>query len=189
MELTHRETDEQVDISSKNDEWEISGDEPAASRIAVLLGHRCDAVWVTPPTPPPMDGWDHEQAMARASCVARTFENELLAPFAIGHLFWGSWKWIGWFATDFTWVGRWIMDALIRNDSRAVILCIDWLREGTRGESQSAALRYALEKLTGLAFASDQEWVYWYDVSGGAASFPEPDMHAWFADLKTIHGE
>jgi hypothetical protein len=30
---------------------------------------------------------------------------------------WGSWKWIGWFGTESTWVGRCIMDSVIRKDT------------------------------------------------------------------------
>jgi hypothetical protein len=86
-------------------------------------------------------GWDHERALARAARVQMEFEKPELQPFNIGHLFWGSWKWVGWFATDFTWVGRWIMHSVVTNDPRAVNLCIDWLRSGTVAEQQSQALR------------------------------------------------
>lgn len=189
MELTHRDTNERVEISSEGETWTISGDGPAAARITVFLRHRCDATWLSPQESPRLDGWDNSVASARASLVAQTFENELLAPFAVGHMFWGSWKWIDWFGTEFTWVGRWIMDAVIRNDPRAVNLCVYWLRDGTCGESQSAALRYALTQLTGLSFKTDKEWVDWYDARGGSSQFPEPDFNAWYSDLKAIYGE
>ena len=81
------------------------------------------------------------------------------------------------------------MDSVIRNDSRAVGLCIDWLRQGTFAESQSVALRYALNRLTGVSYQTDSEWVNWYDLSGGKQQFPEPDIDAWYEDLKAIHGE
>ena len=189
MKLVHRDTGEHVDVTSEKDAWTVSGDEPAASRIAFFLQGRCNAVWLPPTNPPTMADWNHQQAAARASLVARTFENDLLAPFAVGHMFWGSWKWIDWYGTEATWVGRWIMDAVIRNDPRAVNLCVYWLREGTCSESQSAALRYALSRLTGLAHATDRKWVHWYEKAGGSARFPEPDINAWYADLKVIHGE
>ena len=189
MELTHRDTDEHIDVSSEDGVWTVSGDDPASSRIALFLHDRCDGAWLSPEESPPMGDWNHQQAIVRTSLVTRTFENELLAPFAVGHMFWGSWKWIDWFGTEFTWVGRWIMDAVIRNDPRAVNLSVYWLRDGTCGESQSAALRYALNRLTGLAFATDQEWVLWYDNEGGNTDFPEPDINLWYADLKAIHGE
>lgn len=189
MELTHRDTDEHVEISSEGSIWTIFGDGPAAARIAVFLCHRCDATWLSPQISPTLEAWNHSGASARASLVARTFENKLLAPFAVGHMFWGSWKWIDWFGTEFTWVGRWIMDAVIRNDPRAVNLCVYWLREGTCGESQSAALRYALTQLTGRPYQTDKDWVDWYDTAGGSSQFPEPNINEWYADLKKIYGE
>lgn len=84
------------------------------------------------------------------------FEEEILKPFD-SHLFWGSWKWIGWFGTEFTWIGRWIMHSVVRRDTRAVKLCIDWLKDGTYSAEQSSALRYGLSKLTGIAFENDAE--------------------------------
>jgi hypothetical protein len=112
------------------------------------------------------------------------FEKPELQPFNVGHLFWGSWKWVGWFATDFTWVGRWIMHSVVTNDPRAVNLCIEWLRSGTVAEQQSQALRYALNRLTGRSFATDKEWVEWYDKGGGFREYPEPDFNQWYAELK-----
>ena len=91
-------------------------------------------------------------------------------------------------ATDFTWVGRWIMDAVLRNDPRAVEPCVAWLRDGTTSDSQSAALTYALQRLTGLTYGSDAEWVAWYE-QGGRKQYPEPSIDAWYDDLKVIHGE
>lgn len=128
--------------------------------------------------------WDHEKAAARAARVREEFERPELRPFDVGHLFWGSWKWVGWFATEFTWVGRWIMHSVVANDARAVYLCVEWLRNGTVAEEQSQALRYALSRLTGRSFATDKAWVDWYDRDGGAQQYPEPDFDQWHADLK-----
>jgi hypothetical protein len=186
IELTHRDSDEHIVISSDETKWTVSGDDPAAKRIAQFLKDRCGADSITPN--PTLDDWDVVAANARAGRVAAEFENELLAPFAVGHLFWGSWKWIGWFGTDFTWVGRWIMDSVVRKDSRAVGLCIDWLREGTFAPEQSMALRYALSHFTGLEYGTDIEWVSWYDSTGKEA-YPDPDMSAWYEDMKAIHDE
>lgn len=111
------------------------------------------------------------------------FEQPELRPFDVGHLFWGSWKWVGWFATEFTWVGRWIMHSVVTNDTRAVNLCIRWLRDGTFSEQQSQTLRHALSRLTGHSFATDKEWVEWYEKGGGAL-YPEPNFDQWYADLK-----
>ena len=188
MDLTHRGTNEHLDISSDGTEWTVSGPDPAAARVAYFIQHRSTAEPIGPAPEANLDDWNHQEAMGRASRVATEFENELLVPFAEGHMFWGSWKWIGWFGTDFTWVGRWIMDSVIRDDPRAVNLCIYWLREGTVGESQSSALRYALGRLTSLSYSTDNEWVQWYD-SGGDEQFPEADIDEWYEDLKAIHGE
>lgn len=189
IELTNRETKERLEISSDETVWTISGADPAASRIAHFLQRRCDGEWIAGLPQPDVGVWDHEQAANRAKLVATTFRNDLLVPFAVRHMFWGSWKWIGWFATDFTWVGRWIMDSLVRNDMRAVNLCIEWLRGGTFAETQSVALRYALVRFTGMSFGTDEEWVQWYDNAGGKTLYPAPDFDAWFEDLKVIHGE
>ena len=180
MELTHRDTNEHIEISSNQSRWEVAGDDPAARRVAEFLRERCAAEARTPI--PELDDWDSERAIARADRVATEFENELLAPFAQGHMFWGSWKWIGWFGTEFTWVGRWIMDSIVRSDPRAVALCIDWLRAGTFAPAQSSALRYALSHLTGLEFDTDIEWVSWHDSTSQDA-YPEPDIDAWHEEL------
>jgi hypothetical protein len=79
--------------------------------------------------------------------------------------------------------GRWIMHSVVVNDPRAVNLCIDWLRGGPAGEPQSVALRYALTRLTGLTYATDKEWVAWYD-GGGSQQYPEPDFDQWYAELQ-----
>ncbi len=112
------------------------------------------------------------------------FERPELRPVDVGHWFWGSWKWIGWFATEFTWVGRWIMHSVVTDDTRAVNLCAGWLQHGTVGEQQSQALRYALGRLTGRSFATDREWVDWYFAGGGIREYSEPDFKQWHADLK-----
>jgi hypothetical protein len=188
MELTNRETREHVEVSSQDEQWAVSGADPAASRIADLMQSRCEGEWLGDAPQLALGNWDRHQAAARAALVAANFQNELLAPFAVGHMFWGSWKWIGWFATEFTWVGRWIMDSVVRNDPRAANLCIEWLREGAFHETQSAALRYSLGRLTGLHFETDQDWVQWYDNAGGKSEYPVPDFDAWYEELKTIHG-
>jgi hypothetical protein len=127
--------------------------------------------------------WDHARAMNRTKLVAQEFQREELKPFD-SHLFWGSWKWIGWFATDFTWVGRWIMHSVVRKDARAVNLCIEWLRDGTVNDQQSSALRYTLNRLTGESFKQDHRWLEWYDKAGGCEQYPEPDFNEWYAELQ-----
>ena len=132
--------------------------------------------------------WDHERAAARAARVAAVFERSELTPFGRDHLFWGSWKWIGWFGTEFTWVGRWIMEALLAGDARGVHLCAYWLREGAL-EGQDIALRGALERFTGLSFPNDEAWVSWYHDGPGEAQYPEPDFEQWKRDLEARYPE
>ena len=186
IEMTNRETDEHLEISSNDTEFTVSGPDPAAARITHFLIHRCSAKSDSNDPTSNIGDWNHDKANDRTQRVAAEFENELLIPFADGKWFWGSWKWIGWFGTDFTWVGRWIMDSVVRNDDRAVNFCVDWLRDGPVGEPQSAALRYALTHLTSANFSTDKEWIEWYDGSG-KAKFPEPNVNEWYEELKTIH--
>jgi hypothetical protein len=188
MTVENRNTEETIDLSSDGATWTVSGPDPAAARMACFLVARCAGHALDGAPEKNVGDWDHAAALARADRVRREFENPLLAPFGVDHGFWGSWKWIGWFGTDFTWGGRWIMDAVVRGDARAVSLCIDWLRGGTVMKSQSAALRHALRHLTGLAHDTDAAWIRWYDDEGGRDAFPQPDMDAWYRDLKAIHG-
>jgi hypothetical protein len=187
MHLTHRETKERLAVTSEGDVWTVSGPDPAAARLVTFLIARCGGQVIAGEPEAHVGEWDHVTAMARAAAVARAFEDPLLVPFAVDHVFWGSWKWIGWFGTEFTWIGRWIMDAVVRNDPRAVEPCVDWLRDGTFSPSQSAALRHALGRLTGLGDATDAEWIAWYDQDG-LERYPAPNIDAWYADLQKIHG-
>jgi hypothetical protein len=189
LELKNRETGESLDITGEANIWEVTGDAAFAARIAHFLVSRCHGEWISPFPSEQWQGWDHETAAAHAAQVQSEFEQPALRPFDVEHWFWGSWKWIGWFATEFTWWGRWIMHSVVRNDRRAVFMCIDWLRGGPAGEQQSQALRYALNRFTGRSFATDREWVEWYDKGGGVQEFPEPDFDAWLAELKTEFGE
>ena len=71
------------------------------------------------------------------------------------------------------------MHSVLHDDTRAVYLCVDWLRDGTYNEEQSAALRDGLQSLTTLEFSTDAEWVNWYFEGGGQQDYPEPDFRAW----------
>jgi hypothetical protein len=184
LELTNRNTRERLTITCQADVWTVEGNELAAARAALFLTSRCGGEWPSPRPAEPLRDWPHEKASARASRVQAEFERPELRPFDVGHYFWGSWKWIGWFSTDFTWVGRWIMHSVVTGDRRAVCLCAEWLRAGTVGEPQSQALRYALSRLTERFFATDREWAEWYFQGNGSEEFPEPDFQQWHADLK-----
>lgn len=183
LELTHRDTDECLDIRLADGAWEVEGPDPAAARAAHFLIARCGAVPVEGNPLEHLGDWDHVAAMPRADAVRQTFERPELRPFDCGHSFWGGWKRIGWFATEFTWVGRWIMHSVLTNDPRAVNLCVEWLRHGTWDKRRSEALRYALARLTGKSFRTDRDWIRWYD-RGGRAEYPVPDFDRWLADLQ-----
>lgn len=188
MDLKNRETKEHVSFSIADSNWHVEGSEPAAARAAQFLSARSGARIKTDQPTAPDQNWNDIPASARAQAVAIEFERPELDGFD-SHLFWGSWKWIGWFATEFTWVGRWIMHSVVRGDARAVNLCIEWLRSGTFSPDQSAALCSALRLLTGERYESDREWIVWYDgdnsVPGHRQQYPEPDLDAWLLDLKS----
>jgi len=137
-----------------------------------------------------INNWNHEKALNRANLVASEFSSSKLKIFD-SNVFWGSWKWIGGFATDFTIVGRLIMCSLLTNDIRGVKLCIDWLRDGTWNEKLSIALMDALSKLTGQSFKKDKKWVKWYYGSffknGEISDFPEPDVDKWIEEINTTY--
>jgi hypothetical protein len=171
-------------VTSQADSWELTGEDPLTARAAHFLASRCHAEWLGPAPVEQLQGWDHDLAAARATRVREEFERPELRPFDVGHWFWGSWKWVGGFATEFSWIGRWIMHSVVTRDTRAVNLCADVLQQGTVGEQQSQALRYSLSRLTGRSFATDREWVDWYFAGGGIQQYPEPDFKQWHADLK-----
>lgn len=186
MDLQNRVTRRRISIETPADgPWTAEGDEPEAARAARFLATRSGAL-ATGRRPPPDVEWNHEAAAARAAEVAREFEQPELELFD-SQFWWGSWKWIGWFATDSTWVGRWIMHSVPRRDARAVNLCIEWLRDRHFPE-HGVALRAALAILTGERHDSDEDWLRWYDGAPGApgarARYPEPDLSAWLADLR-----
>lgn len=192
FELTHRETGETISISSNDTTWEITGDDPLVARAALFLCSRCSARHNERDPEDNVGTWDHPAALMRAERVAAEFASPELKPFD-SHSFWGCWKWIGWFASEFSLVGRLIMVSVLKRDTRGVPLCINWLKQGTFSEDQSSALRYALSRLTGISFDKDDEWVRWYE--GGSTSFgskleyPEPDIDQWIADLKREYGD
>ena len=190
--LQHRRTREVIELKQVEGAWLAEGNDATAARLALFLAERCGAKLDAAPAEPG-GGWDHATALLRASQVASEFEQPVLAPFD-NHLFWGSWKWIGWFATEFTWVGRWIMHSVIRHDPRAIPLCINWLKGPPRFAEQEVALCYAVQRLSREPARSGGEWVRWYDggwfSKGAKTKYPEPNLEAWLAELKAeIGGE
>lgn len=187
LDLTHRKTDETLAVIRNEDVWDVYGDAPLPARASKFLIARSQAVAQRPPTSEELGGWDHHAAMARAARVAGEFADPRLAIFD-SHHFWGSWKWIGHFATDCTWTGRMIMHAVRAGDPRGVPLCIDWLRHGTYHPDQSKALRQALVALTGRSFSTDAAWIKWYDGGwlrkGANRQYPTPNLDEWVAELR-----
>lgn len=51
----------------------------------------------------------NEIALKRVDVVNYCFEHPNVQKFAVGHSFWGSWKWVGVLASEFTSNGRWLM--------------------------------------------------------------------------------
>jgi hypothetical protein len=181
LEVTNRVTREQVSITGKSSLFTVESEHPElAARTALLLIERSSAAGYNPATDAGI--WSHADALARTVRIRAEFPRPELKPFDT-KLFWGSWKWVGWYATDFAWVGRWIMNSLLTRDTRAVFLCIGWLNEGTFHADQSAALRTALSTLTGRTWPTDKQWIEWYEQTG-QIKYPEPDMQAWLEDLK-----
>lgn len=188
LELTHRDTRQRVVVLGAGNEFSAeSQDAELAARTASYLLERSSGTALGADPRQQAGSWSYAEAYARTARVRAEFPRPELKPFD-SHLFWGSWKWVGWFATDFTWVGRWIMNSVLTRDPRAVCLCIDWLKAPPVHPDQSAALRYALQTLTGKSYATDREWIQWYEGGlfriPGHKLYPEPDFEAWLAELK-----
>ncbi len=179
LSLRNRETGEVVEIARKDSQFTIESEVPhLAVPAALLLVERSAAQGELPDT----GVWSLADALARTQRVQAEFPRAELKAFD-SHYFWGSWKWVGWYATDLARAGRWIMNALLARDTRAVYLCVEWMKSGPAFPEQSVALRYALALLTHLEFKTDAQWIGWYEKTGRAL-FPEPDFDVWLADLK-----
>src|SRR5216683_5441953 len=94
LDLTNRETKESLKVAGQADDWTIKGEAPLAARACLFIATRCRAEWMGDFPDQELQGWDHEQALTRAARVRTEFERPELRPFDVGHLFWGSWKWI-----------------------------------------------------------------------------------------------
>jgi hypothetical protein len=183
LEIMHRGTRERLVITGSGQEFSIKAkDRSLAARAAMFFAERSGATIIGEHPQARIGIWSYTNAYAATARIRAEFPRPELIPFD-SHLFWGSWKWVGLFATDLTWMGRWIMNSLLTRDTRAVELCIYWLKAGTTHPDQSAALRHALQLLTRQQFATDQEWITWYDDKG-YHEYPKPDFEAWFDELK-----
>lgn len=179
--VTNRTTREEVSVTGEPAKFAIESKRPElAARTALLLVERSAAAGYEPGRD--ASAWNHAAALARTRRIRAEFPRPELKPFD-SMLFWGSWKWVGWYATDLALPGRWIMNSVLTHDTRAVFLCAEWLRAGTVHPDQSAALRAALSTLTGQTFATDRQWIEWYDHTGQRL-YPEPNVQDWLEDLK-----
>lgn len=188
FELTNRESRQRTFISSTNNEFKIESDEQEiAARTTLYLLNRCSGTIIGDDPREKAGDWSYPDAQKRTARVRAEFPRPELKPFD-SQLFWGSWKWVGWYASEFTWVGRWIMNSLLTKDTRAVCLCIHWLKQPPVHPDQSAALRYALKSLTGKEYGTDKEWIEWYEGGlfqiAGKQDYPEPDFDQWLVELK-----
>jgi hypothetical protein len=184
LQLTHRETGAEVTVDPDDGLFRVRSDDgPLAAQTAAFLLARAGGEAVGADPRAAVGDWSVDDALLASARVRAEFPRPELVPFD-DDVFWGSWKWVGPTGTTYTWVGRWIMNAVLHRDPRAVLLCIDWLADGTYNETQSAGLRAALAHLTGEAFSTDAAWVSWYREGGGSVRFPEPDYDAWYLEMK-----
>ncbi len=183
LDVTNRITHERVHIEGASSSFVVrSNADELAARSALFLIDRSEAIPERDDLQHISGAWSRSEALKRTHRIQAEFPRSELKPFD-SHLFWGSWKWVGWYATDFTWVGRWIMNSVLTRDARAVFLCVEWLRNGTVHQDQSTALRHALATLTGKSFYTDAQWLEWYNTIG-KQTYPEPDTQVWLEDLK-----
>ncbi|MGE3315058.1 MAG: hypothetical protein AB7O26_08055 [Planctomycetaceae bacterium] len=184
-EIKNRATGERVSITRGNGGWEIAGDEVITARVMCLLSDRCHAD-VDPDANQVAGDWNHNAAMTRTRSLIAEFEQPSLKPFD-SHLWWGSWKWVGGFATEFTFVGRCIMHSVVRKDPRGIPFCIDWLKSPPAFPEQATTLCYALERLSGESSRSVRAWIRWYDggffSEGANVRYPAPDINTWVNDM------
>jgi hypothetical protein len=171
-----------------NNKFEIESDEQQlAAQTAAYLLEGCNGKIIGNAPKADVGNWSYPEAQERTARVRAEFPRPELQPFD-STLFWGSWKWVGWYASEFTWVGRWIMNSLLTKDTRAVFLCIQWLKQPPVHRDQSAALRYALKLLTGNEYRTDKDWIRWYEgglfQTAGKQVYPEPNFDQWLIELK-----
>ena len=186
MYLMNRLTREKLVVGAEAGKWRILGEDARTlGRLAKFLAERSGAIVERSEQVADAE-WNHAEAMARTLPVRREFEQPILRPFDT-HWFWGSWKWVGWFASDMTEVGRWIMHCLVRNNPRAIPLCIDWMKHA-HVLHQQPALAFALERLTGEPSRDGWKWVRWYNGTwfkkGTKHRYPMLSYETLLAELK-----
>jgi hypothetical protein len=189
LEVTNRVSRERIMIQKDSGSiFRIETSSPeSAKKIFALLKYRSDAQ---------SDNLDKDniddfilENKKQVERIIREFPDPRLRLFD-HHGFWGSWKWVGWFATEFTWVGRWIMNSVLTNDTRGIFLCYTLMKEYVVTKAQEDALIYAINYLSGNNFKDKNEVFDWYEGKSsepgksGVIMYPEPDYNSWLEDLK-----
>ncbi len=164
--LRHRERDEDVEItktvaSDGGAVYEIVGSPSRsvalAARLTALRTHgSIDEVGSsgrTLATYHRLSASDLSDHIVAADSVRTMFLNPTLAPFD-SHAWWGGWKWVGNFATDFTIALRATMQAVIERkaDDTTIQMLIDWWNEPPAPEHRAGVL-HALRVLGALPSA------------------------------------
>lgn len=118
--------------------------------------------------------------LRRAQLVQKLFARSELDGWD-SMLFWGSWKWIGVFASDLCEVGRWLMLDALRHSADGAWLALAWAKQSPFPEQQRRLVQHAQQ-----ACAQSER-------SLGSLREPDPDtwpaaLEAWFAELVAKEG-
>lgn len=163
LSLRHRETDEEVEIEQVQTDhtlYEIEAVHPLTARLAAYLtAQRTGGCIVDPITAHEisLDKFaatvgldDPESRLAMADIVQAMFLDPALVPFD-SHWWWGGWKWVGLFASDFTIDARLAMLTVQRGsaDAETIALLRAWWNEGP-AEHHREGVRAALRAATGI---------------------------------------
>jgi hypothetical protein len=161
LELTNRRTGEQVSVWRDPLEptgvgFEIEGDDHSARLLAYLIAERTGGRILHPESGAELEPDLFAQSLgdlagrrSAADHIRAMFLDPALAPFD-SHAWWGGWKWVGEFSTDFAAGSR--MTMLCVQQGRADPDVVAWLRDlwRTAPRSLRPAVRYALQVLTGV---------------------------------------
>jgi hypothetical protein len=181
IELRNRDTKASISIERTNTEIKIQSD------TLELINPIIDLINYT--NSKAVDTNKYSGHIKRTRRIREEFSNNALEPFD-NHYFWGSWKWVGWFATDFTWVGRWILNSLHNKDKRGVNLCATWLNDRKLPAIQEKALIYGINTLCNMTLKDKSDFDKWWKGGffnrklSGKLLYTDPDFDKWLIDLK-----
>lgn len=121
----------------------------------------------------------NKEGMKRVAVVNFCFEHPSLQKFACGHHFWGSWKCVGTMASEFTFVGRWLMLDAMRNSDNGCWLALQWydesrIRYGDNHPKTQALLDHLVETRR-VKIVNNKLYF--------AKQPTEPDSEIWEAEL------